>query len=96
LLSGPPGIGKTTSVRIIAKKLGMHVVEWNASDVRNKAAIEAFVGPLRNNQVTNQGRHKNKKGYGLLLILFYKKRRKLFICVLFCFLHSKQVLNLQN
>lgn len=60
MLSGPPGIGKTTSVRIIAKKLGMHVVEWNASDVRNKAAIEAFVGPLRNNQVKRREKKKKK------------------------------------
>ena len=32
MVSGPPGIGKTSAVRIIAKSLGFEVVELNASD----------------------------------------------------------------
>ncbi len=37
LISGPPGIGKTSTVRLLAKKYGYEIVEWNASDVRNKS-----------------------------------------------------------
>ncbi|KAL3078183.1 hypothetical protein niasHS_012070 [Heterodera schachtii] len=39
LLSGPPGIGKTTCALLCCKELGLAFVEMNASDVRNKAAI---------------------------------------------------------
>lgn len=42
LLSGPPGIGKTTSARLISKKLGFEAFEVNASDSRGKA--DAKVG----------------------------------------------------
>ena len=39
LLSGPPGIGKTTMATLCAKEKGYELVEMNASDVRNRAAI---------------------------------------------------------
>ena len=39
LISGPPGIGKTSAVRIICKHLGFEVLEKNASDCRNKNSI---------------------------------------------------------
>ncbi|XP_051789292.1 chromosome transmission fidelity protein 18 homolog [Erpetoichthys calabaricus] len=39
LLSGPPGLGKTTLAHIIAKHAGYNVVEMNASDDRS---VEAF------------------------------------------------------
>lgn len=37
LLSGPPGIGKTTSARLISNLLGFEAFEVNASDNRGKA-----------------------------------------------------------
>lgn len=53
LVSGPPGIGKTTSVRLIAKTMGYEVVEQNASDVRNKLAVENLLNHLTDNTLIN-------------------------------------------
>lgn len=39
LISGAPGIGKTTFVRLLAKDLGYRLIEYNASDVRNKLSL---------------------------------------------------------
>ncbi|KAJ1402755.1 P-loop containing nucleoside triphosphate hydrolase protein, partial [Ochromonadaceae sp. CCMP2298] len=41
LLSGPPGIGKSTVAGLAAKELGYDVMELNASDTRNSKQIEA-------------------------------------------------------
>ncbi|CAL8468443.1 g7983 [Coccomyxa elongata] len=52
MLSGPPGIGKTSSALIIARELGFIPVEVNASDTRNKADKSAkggMAGKLANN-----------------------------------------------
>jgi replication factor C subunit 1 len=46
LISGAPGIGKTTCVRLIAKKLGFHLLELNASDARGKNRIEELLKGL--------------------------------------------------
>ncbi len=43
LLVGPPGIGKTAIVGAVANDLNFEVVEFNASDKRNKDAIETHV-----------------------------------------------------
>ena len=40
LLSGPPGVGKTSAARIICSHLGYEIMEYNASDVRNKGMIQ--------------------------------------------------------
>ncbi|GAA5840576.1 hypothetical protein JCM9279_007370 [Rhodotorula babjevae] len=40
LISGPPGIGKTTSAHLVAKLLGYDVLELNASDTRSKKMLE--------------------------------------------------------
>jgi replication factor C large subunit len=40
LLMGPPGVGKTTCVYAIANDLNMDVIEMNASETRNEAAIK--------------------------------------------------------
>lgn len=44
LLSGPPGIGKTTSATIVAKECGFRVVEVNASDTRNQSDKSVLKG----------------------------------------------------
>lgn len=49
IISGTPGIGKTTSVRLIAKKLNFKTFELNASDQRNKQIIMSKVGYLMDN-----------------------------------------------
>ena len=40
LLSGPPGIGKTSAATLVAEALGYEVLEFNASSVRSKNAIK--------------------------------------------------------
>ncbi|XP_063546377.1 replication factor C subunit 1 [Cydia strobilella] len=46
LLSGPPGVGKTTTVTLVCKELGFDVVEFNASDTRNKSLIKEQISEL--------------------------------------------------
>ncbi|VDN17813.1 unnamed protein product [Gongylonema pulchrum] len=46
LLSGPPGVGKTTCAVMACKELGLQYVEKNASDVRNKKMLEAQTSGL--------------------------------------------------
>jgi len=41
LVSGPPGIGKTTTMRLIVRGKGFAAQELNASDLRNKDAVES-------------------------------------------------------
>ena len=44
VLSGPPGVGKTTAALALAAELGWTPVEMNASDARNEAAVEQVAG----------------------------------------------------
>ncbi|RKP01303.1 hypothetical protein CXG81DRAFT_12179 [Caulochytrium protostelioides] len=43
LLSGPPGIGKTSAAHLAAKLTGRDVLEFNASDTRSKKSMDAIV-----------------------------------------------------
>ncbi|GMS80266.1 hypothetical protein PENTCL1PPCAC_2441, partial [Pristionchus entomophagus] len=52
LLSGPPGIGKTTCAHLVCEMAGFKVVEMNASDVRNKKQLEDKITQLtRSHQI---------------------------------------------
>ena len=44
LLLGPPGTGKTTTVHLVAEKLGLNLVELNASDTRTKDKLSKKIG----------------------------------------------------
>ncbi len=46
LIHGPSGCGKTVSVHTIAKNLNLEIVEINASDVRNKAALGTIINQV--------------------------------------------------
>ncbi|XP_053978468.1 replication factor C subunit 1 [Hylaeus volcanicus] len=49
LLSGPPGIGKTTTVQVVCNELGFDLVEFNASDTRSKKLLQQEVSELLSN-----------------------------------------------
>ena len=53
LLSGPPGVGKTTSAQLVCKELGYDTVELNASDTRSKKSLTAVVSQLLGNTSLN-------------------------------------------
>ena len=44
LLVGPPGTGKTTTVHLVAREMGLQLVELNASDSRTKEKLSRRVG----------------------------------------------------
>eukprot|EP01084_Bolivina_argentea_P144918 254159_1 len=70
LLSGPPGIGKTLAVHVIAKELLFNIIEMNASDTRSKESLKNAVEQSLDNhrisdffasQNTNKNKNKNIK-----------------------------------
>ncbi|XP_053209725.1 replication factor C subunit 1-like [Panonychus citri] len=50
LLSGPPGVGKTTSATLVCKELGFTYTELNASDTRSKKSLTEVVSNLLSNR----------------------------------------------
>lgn len=50
LLSGGPGIGKTTTVNLVCKELGLDTIEFNASDTRSKKLLQVEVSELLSNK----------------------------------------------
>ncbi|MBS7643446.1 replication factor C large subunit [Candidatus Bathyarchaeota archaeon] len=44
LLYGPPGVGKTTLVRVAAKEFGYSIIEMNASDFRTEEKVMRIAG----------------------------------------------------
>ena len=60
LLSGPPGIGKTTTAHLVSKELGFDVVEFNASDTRSKRLLKEEVSELISCRSLNAFAHGRK------------------------------------
>lgn len=50
LISGPPGIGKTTTATLIAKLSGYETVEFNASDARNQTSVRDIISTVVGNR----------------------------------------------
>ncbi|CAM0137347.1 unnamed protein product [Umbelopsis sp. WA50703] len=54
LMSGPPGIGKTTAAHVVAKVNDYELLEFNASDVRNKKILEESVSEMMDNRTMTE------------------------------------------
>lgn len=76
LISGPPGIGKTSAAHLIAKDLGYDILEKNASDIRSKSLLNSSVKSVLNNtsvvgffkgQSDVENSHKNDKRFCLIM-----------------------------
>ncbi|KAL1918388.1 uncharacterized protein VTP21DRAFT_3048 [Calcarisporiella thermophila] len=54
LISGPPGIGKTTAAHLVSRLNGYEIIELNASDTRNKKSLENTVKELIDNRIVTE------------------------------------------
>jgi len=68
ILSGPPGVGKTTAAVALASDLGWTLVEMNASDARNQSAIERVAGRASVSQTLDGARAPGGPGRALILL----------------------------
>ncbi|MCS7118799.1 MAG: replication factor C large subunit [Archaeoglobaceae archaeon] len=69
LLSGPPGVGKTSIVLALANTMGWEIVEMNASDQRNWEIIEKVVGEgAFNETISKEGEFLSTK-YGRMKLI---------------------------
>jgi len=68
ILSGPPGVGKTTAAVALAADLGWTLVEMNASDARNQSAIERVAGRASVSQTLDGARRAGGPGRALILL----------------------------
>ncbi|XP_042886240.1 replication factor C subunit 1-like isoform X3 [Penaeus japonicus] len=50
LLSGPPGVGKTTTAHMVCREAGFDFIELNASDARSKRTLDQVVSELLSNK----------------------------------------------
>jgi DNA polymerase III delta prime subunit len=70
LLVGRPGVGKTTAAWALAREEGWTVVEMNASEARNRTAIEQVAGRASfTNAFSEDGRYRSAREGGRTLIL---------------------------
>ena len=62
LISGPPGIGKTSAAHLVAQELGFDILEKNASDVRSKSLLNSNIKSVLNNtSVVGFFKHQGEK-----------------------------------
>lgn len=60
LLSGPPGIGKTTMAHMACTEAGFKILEFNASDCRNKKTLHESVKEILDNTALSTDYFKSK------------------------------------
>ena len=68
LLSGPPGIGKTTTATLVCKELGLSYVELNASSTRSKNSLQESISELLTNYTLAGGTERDKAGRHVLIM----------------------------
>jgi replication factor C large subunit len=61
LLTGPPGVGKTTIVKILSSLFNYDLIELNSSDTRSGPQLEKLINPL----------HHNTSIFGKKILLFF-------------------------
>jgi len=71
LLSGSPGVGKTTTATLVCEELGFSYIEMNASDTRNKKTLEEHISQSLSNKTMDGFLPGNICCSGLFLINFF-------------------------
>jgi len=68
VLAGPPGVGKPSTALALAEEYGWTLVEMNASDARNEAAIEQVAGRASITHTLTSRVSKGKRSHALILL----------------------------